>query len=67
MKSGVKYLLIDEISMIPSWMWNIVSHIKQQHWFIFIGVGDWGQLQPADEEDIELDQTLPNMGCKIHI
>lgn len=56
-KSGVKYFLIDEISMIPSWMWNILSHIKQQHGFIFIGVGDWGQLPPVDEEDIELDQT----------
>ena len=57
MKSGVKYFLIDEISMIPSWMWNILSHIKRQHGFIFIGVGDWGQLPPVDEEDIELDQT----------
>ena len=57
MKSGVKYFLIDEISMIPSWMWNILSHIKQQHGFIFIGVGDWGQLPPVDEEYIELDQT----------
>ena len=56
-KSGVKYFLIDEISMIPSWMWDILSHIKRQHGFIFIGVGDWGQLPPVDEEDIELDQT----------
>ena len=28
-KYGVKYFLVDEISMIPSWMWNILSHIKQ--------------------------------------
>ena len=56
-KSGVTYFLIDEISMIPSWMWNILSHIKHQHGFIFIGVGDWAQLQPVDEEYIELDQT----------
>ena len=49
--------MIDEISMIPSWMWNILSHIKRQHGFICIGVGDWGQLPPVDEEDIELDQT----------
>jgi ATP-dependent exoDNAse (exonuclease V) alpha subunit len=55
--SGVKHFLIDEISMVPSWMWNISSHIKQQHGFIFIGFGDWGQLPPVNEEDIDLVQT----------
>ena len=56
--SGVKYFLIDEISMIPCWMWNVLSHIKDQHGFIFIGVGDWGQLPAVeDDEDIELDRT----------
>ena len=56
-KSGVTHILIVEISMIPSWMWNILSHIKQQQGFIFIGVGDWMQLPPVGEEDIELYQT----------
>ena len=54
----MKYFLIDEISMIPCWMWNILSHMKDQHGFIFIGVGDWGQLPAVeDDEDIELDRT----------
>ena len=44
--------------MIPCWMWNVLSHIKDQHGFIFIGVGDWGQLPAVeDDEDIELDRT----------
>ena len=37
-------------------MWNILSHIKQQHGFIISGVGDWGQLPLVDEEVTALDQ-----------
>jgi hypothetical protein len=55
--SGITHFLIDEISMIPSWMWNVLSHLKKQHGFIFVGFGDWGQLPPVDEEDADLDQT----------
>ena len=29
-KQGTKYIFIDEISMIPSWMWYIIAHIKEQ-------------------------------------
>ena len=44
--------------MIPCWVWNVLSQIKDQHGFIFIGVGDWGQLPAVeDDEDIELDRT----------
>ena len=54
---GVNYIFIDEISMIPSWMWNIIAHIKEQYGFIIIGCGDWKQLPPVDEEDIDFENS----------
>ncbi len=41
--------------MIPLWIWNILSHLKRQHQFIFIGCGDWKQLAPPEEEHIEFE------------
>ena len=54
---GVKYIFIDEISMVPSWIWNIFAHIKQQYGFNMLGFGDWAQLRPVDEEHIEFENT----------
>ena len=54
---GTKYFFIDEVSMVPSWMWNILSHIKKQHGFIFIGCGDWKQLAPVEEEDMDFENS----------
>jgi hypothetical protein len=28
---GITHFLIDEVSMIPLWIWNILSHLKRQH------------------------------------
>ena len=54
--------------MIPCWMWNVLSHIKDQHGFIFIGVGDWGQLPAVeDDEDIESDQTWVVNAYLVHV
>ena len=55
--TGVKYIFIDEISMIPSWLWNVLAHVKQQYGFTFIGCGDWKQLAPVDEEDIDFENA----------
>ena len=52
---GITHFLIDEISMIPLWIWNMLSHLKEQRKFIFIGCGDWKQLAPPEEEDIEFE------------
>ena len=41
--------------MIPLWIWNLLSHLKEQHKFIFIGCGDWKQLAPPEEEHIEFE------------
>ncbi len=56
-KGGLKYFLIDEISMIPSWIWNILAHIKKQFNILFIGCGDWKQLPPVEEEDIDFSNS----------
>ncbi len=45
-KRGITHFLIDEVSMIPFWIWNMLSHLKEQHKIIFIGCGDWKQLAP---------------------
>ena len=55
--AGIKYLLIDEISMIPSFIWNMISHIKKQYGFIIIGFGDWKQLKPVNEEHIDFQYS----------
>ncbi len=49
---GITHFLIDEVSMIPLWIWNMLSHLKKQCKLIFIGCGDWKQLAPPEEEDI---------------
>ena len=54
-KRGITHFLIDEVSMIPLWIWNILSHLKRQHKFIFIGCGDWKQLAPPEEEHIDFE------------
>ena len=50
--SGIKYISIDEISMIPEQMWNIIAHIKRLFGFVFCGFGDFKQLKPVNEEHI---------------
>ena len=47
---------IDEISMIPLWIWNMLIHLKEQHNCFFIGCGDWKQLAPPEEEHIEFEK-----------
>ena len=56
-KRGVKYIFIDEISMVPSWIWNMFAHVKQQYGCIILGFGDWAQLRPVYEEHIEFENT----------
>ena len=56
-KQGVTHLIIDEISMMPSWIWNIVGHLIHEHHFIIIGAGDWGQLPPVHEEQIDFEKS----------
>ena len=43
--SGIKYILIDKVSMISEKIWHVLAQIKQQFNFIFIGFGDFKQLK----------------------
>ena len=56
-KQGATHLLIDEISMIPSWIWNTLAHLRNEHNFIIIGAGDRGQLPPVNEEHIDFENS----------
>lgn len=49
---GLKYIFIDEISMINEKMWGVIAQIKRMFGFIFIGFGDFQQLPPVKEEHI---------------
>ena len=57
MKAGITHFFVDEVSMIPSWIWNILAHIKREYGFIFIGCGDWKQLAPVEEEHIDFENS----------
>ena len=43
--------------MVPSWLWNVVAHVKDKYGFIFSGCGDWKQLKPGDEEHIDFENS----------
>ena len=45
--NGIKYIFIDEVSMVSEQMWNVIAHIKQQFGFVFVGFGDFKQLKPV--------------------
>ena len=55
--AGITHIFIDEVSMIPSWIWNILAHIKREYGFVFIGCGDWKQLAPVEEEHIDFENS----------
>ena len=50
---GIKYIFIDDISMIPEQMWNVIAHVKRQFGFICYGLGGFKQLKPVNEEHID--------------
>ena len=50
--SGIKYIFIDEISMVQELMWNIIAHVKKLFGFTFCGFGDFKQSKPVNEEHI---------------
>ena len=55
--SGVTHFFVDEISFIPSWLWNMLAHIFQTYGLIFIGAGDWGQLPPVKDDVFEFETS----------
>ncbi len=47
-KEGVKYIFIDEVSMINSKVWACIRDFKKIYGFIFILSGDFLQLPPVE-------------------
>ena len=50
--ADIKYIFIDEVSMVSENIWCILYHLKKGFNFIFIGFGDFMQLKPINEEHI---------------
>ena len=48
--AGIKYIFIDEVSMVSERIWCILCNLKKEFNFIFIGFGDSMQLKPVSEE-----------------
>ena len=71
--SGIKYIFIDEISMISERIWCILCHLKKQFNFIFIGAGDFMQIKPRGEEHIDFQNSyilkylFNNNSCRLTI
>ena len=55
--NGIKYIFIDEVSMISEKMWNVIAHIKNRFGFIFVGFGDFKQLKPIGEDEIDFKNS----------
>ena len=56
--AGIKQMFIDEVSMIREITWCILCHLKKQFNFIFIGFGDFQQLETINEEHIDFKKQL---------
>lgn len=51
-KQNFKYYVIDEISMISSHLWRLLCELKRLTKATFCLVGDYRQLPPVEEDDI---------------
>ena len=55
--AGIKYIFIDEVSMVSERIWCILCHLKKEFNFVFIGFGDFKQLKPVNEEHIDFKNS----------
>jgi len=55
--TGIKYILLDEISMISEKMWGVLAQIKVIFNFVFVGFGDFKQLKQVNEEHIDFKNS----------
>ena len=54
---GVKYILLNEISMISERIWGVLSQIKVLFNFVFVGFGDFKQLRTINEEHVDFKNS----------
>ena len=55
--NGIKYIFIDDVSMVSELMWNVIAHMNQQFGFVFIGFGDFKQLKTVGEQHIDFKHS----------
>ena len=55
--AGIKYIFIDGVSMVSERIWCILCHLKKEFNFVFIGLGDFMQLKPVNEEHIDFKNS----------
>ena len=69
--AGIKYASIYEASMVSERIWCILCHLKKEFNFVFIGLGDFKQLKPVNEEHIDFQNSwlvkhlFDNNNCEI--
>ena len=67
----MKYIFIDEVSMVSERIWCILCNLKKEFNFVFIGFGDFMQLKPVNEEHIDFQNSwlvkhlFNNNTCKL--
>jgi hypothetical protein len=52
LQKSVKYIVVDEISMISKHLWRLLTEVKRSTGIIFILVGDYRQCGPVENEQI---------------
>ena len=52
-KEGVKYIIVDEVSLNSSKIWRLLVEVKIATGITFILVGDFRQCAPVEDEGIE--------------
>jgi ATP-dependent exoDNAse (exonuclease V) alpha subunit len=52
-KQNYKYYVVDEISMISGHLWRLLCELKRLTKATFLLVGDYRQLPPVEESDID--------------
>ena len=46
--AGIKYIFIDEVSMVSERIWCILCHLKKEFNFVLIGLGDFMQFKTSE-------------------
>ena len=55
--SNIDVIFVDEISMINSFLWQLLCELKQISGIIFILIGDYRQLPPVVISEVELHEV----------
>jgi len=62
-KNNVKYIFVDEISMVTKELWRILAFVKHATGIKFLLIGDDKQLPPVEDDNVEDYFTHPTVKC----